>query len=162
MTTGNAEHQYETLTIMRKFNAPIETVWKAWTDPKQFAAWWSPDGFTISTCELEVRPDGKFHVEMKGPDGTIYPTIGQFKEVIDMQRLSFINAPLDDEGNKLFEVLQTVIFSSKGDSTELKVTSEVLNATPEAVPYLAGMEPGLTQALEKLDSLIKRSEISKS
>lgn len=149
--------QNKSLVIKRTFNVPREIVWRAWTDPEQFANWWCPDGFTIPNCELEVRTEGKFRVDMQGPDGTLYPSIGLFKKVVEFELLSFTNAPLDNNGNKLFEVLQTVVFRDKSGQTELEITSEVLSETPEAAPYLSGMEPGLNQALSKLDHLIKQS-----
>ena len=68
--------------------------------------------------------------------------------------MSFTNAVLDNEGNKLFEVLQTLTLIENGTKTDFELTAEVLSATPEAAPYLAGMEPGLKQALGKLDTLI--------
>ncbi|HUU24615.1 MAG TPA: SRPBCC domain-containing protein [Methyloceanibacter sp.] len=34
--------------IARTFNAPLDRVWKAWTEPEQMAQWWGPKGFTAS------------------------------------------------------------------------------------------------------------------
>jgi uncharacterized protein YndB with AHSA1/START domain len=28
--------------VIREFNAPIEKVWKAWTDPDLLEKWWGP------------------------------------------------------------------------------------------------------------------------
>jgi uncharacterized protein YndB with AHSA1/START domain len=36
-TTSNAKNR--DLVITRLFDAPIELVWKAWTDPKRFMLW---------------------------------------------------------------------------------------------------------------------------
>ncbi len=30
------------LTITRTLNAPIELVWKVWTDPEHIKNWWGP------------------------------------------------------------------------------------------------------------------------
>jgi len=56
------------LVITRVFDAPRALVFKAWTDPKRVAQWWGPNGFTNPVCELDV---------MRGPDGTIYPKLGE-------------------------------------------------------------------------------------
>lgn len=151
---NNQAGNYEILTIRQVFKAPLQAVWDAWTKPERFAAWWSPEHFTIPVCELDPRPGGVFRVDMQGPDGTLYPSTGVFKEVVKLERLSFTSAPLDKDGNKLFEVLQTVVFTEKGEETELEVIAQVVTATAEAAPYLAGMEPGLRQALGKLDDLL--------
>src|SRR6202035_936347 len=127
MTTNiNEADKYSALVIKHSFNAKREVVWQAWTKPEQFAKWWSPDGFTTPVCELDVQPNGKLRIDMKGPDGTIYPSIGVYKEVIEPGRLSFTNAPLDSEGNKLFEVLQTLTFIENGNKTDIELTAEVL------------------------------------
>jgi len=146
---------YKTLTISYELQASRDKVWDAWTKPEQFALWWSPEHFTIPICELDVRPEGTLRVDMKGPDGNIYPSIGTYKEVVRPDKLSFINSPLDKEGNKLFEVLQTVELTENNGKTLLKITSEVVSATPEAQPYLAGMEIGINQALQKLDDYLR-------
>ncbi|WP_204376984.1 SRPBCC family protein [Methyloceanibacter methanicus] len=28
--------------ISRTFDAPLDRVWRAWTEPEQLAAWWAP------------------------------------------------------------------------------------------------------------------------
>ena len=154
MDTSKAQ-QHKPLTITRVIDAPREKVWKAWTDPEQLAKWWSPEGCTVSKCELVVRPEGIMHVDIQGPDGTMYPSVGAFKEVTAPDRLSFMSTPLDNDGNKLFEVLQNVTFKEAGGKTEIQIIAHVLSATPQAAPYLAGMEPGLNQALSKLKRLVQ-------
>jgi uncharacterized protein YndB with AHSA1/START domain/DNA-binding transcriptional ArsR family regulator len=147
--------RYKTLVLNRTFNAPRALVWQAWTDPVHLAKWWSPATFTTPVCELDVRPGGALRIDMQGPDGTIYPSVGIFKEVARPELLSFTNAPLDDHGDNLFEVLHKVVFKENDKQTTLHITSQVLAATPEATPYLSGMKPGLEQALEKLEQVLQ-------
>ena len=33
------------LEIVRTFDAPRETVWRAWTEVERLARWWGPKGF---------------------------------------------------------------------------------------------------------------------
>ncbi len=33
------------LVLTRVFDAPVERVWKAWTDPEHVMQWWGSDGF---------------------------------------------------------------------------------------------------------------------
>lgn len=44
------------LRITRVYDAPIQLVWDAWTDPAQAAQWWGPRGFTITTHSKELKP----------------------------------------------------------------------------------------------------------
>jgi uncharacterized protein YndB with AHSA1/START domain len=154
MTPDNDVTQYKTLHITRTFNASRQAVWDAWTKPDHFTQWYSPEHFTIPICELDVKPEGKIRIDMKGPDGTIYPSSGVFKEVTQPERLAFTNSPLDNAGNKLFEVLHSLTLTENEGKTVLSLTSQVLSAGPEAGPYLAGMEVGLNEALQKLENLL--------
>jgi len=61
------------ITLSRLFDAPREVVFDAWTDPRQIAAWWGPDGFTNTIQEMDVRPGGVWRFVMHGPDGVDYP-----------------------------------------------------------------------------------------
>src|SRR5437016_584736 len=80
------------VVITRIFDAPRELVFKAWTDPKHMAQWWSPKWFTNPVCELDVRPGGAILIHMAGPDGVVYPMKGVFQEIVAPQRLVFISS----------------------------------------------------------------------
>jgi uncharacterized protein YndB with AHSA1/START domain len=138
------------LVITRVFDAPRSLVFKAWTDPKDVAQWWGPYGFTNPVCELDARPGGAIRIHMRGPDGTLYPMTGVYREIVEPERLVFTSAALDGEGRPLFEVLNTVTFAEQGGETTLSTQARVVKSTAEAAPYLQGMEAGWTQTLERL------------
>jgi uncharacterized protein YndB with AHSA1/START domain len=140
------------LVITRIIDAPRALVFRAWTGPKHVARWWGPHGFTNPVCELDVRPGGAIRIHMCGPDGTLYPMSGAYREVVEPGRLVFTSAALDEEGNPLFEVLNTVTFAGQGGGTALTLRARVVRSTAEAAPYLEGMEAGWTQSLERLEA----------
>src|ERR1700688_4411146 len=96
------------VVFTRVFDAPRGLVFKVWTDPKHVAQWWGPHGFTNPVCELDARPGGAIRIHMRGPDGTIYPMTGVYREIVEPERLVFTSVPLDKNGDPLFEVLNTV------------------------------------------------------
>ena len=91
---------------------------------------------------------------MRGPDGVVYPCAGVFREVVEPERLVFTTAALDAAGNAMFEVLNTVTFVEHQGKTKLTLHAEVASATPQADRFLAGMEEGWSQSLERLASLV--------
>lgn len=145
------------LVITRVFDAPRALVFKAWTDPKHVAQWWGPHGFTNPVCELDVRVGGAIRIDMRGPEGTVYPMTGTYREVVEPDRLVFASAALDEDGTPMFEVMTTVTFSERGGRTTLTVQAQVVKTTAKAAPYLAGMEEGWTQSLERFASHIART-----
>ena len=148
-TSPSASREHE-LVLTRTIDAPRELVWAAWTDPKHVAQWWGPKGFTNPVCELDVRPGGTIRIDMRAPDGTVYPMAGIYQAIDTPARLVFTSAALDEAGKPLFEVLNTVTFAAQGGKTKLTVQAKVVKSTAKAAPYLDGMEEGWKQTIERL------------
>ena len=142
------------LVFTRVLSAPRSRVFKAWTDPKHVAPWWGPHGFTNPVCELDARPGGAIRIHMRGPDGTVYPMTGRYQEIVEPERLVFTSAALDAKGSPMFEVLTTETFAEQGGKTKQILRTRVIKSTAQAAPYLAGMEQGWTQSLERLNSYL--------
>ncbi|BCK88258.1 hypothetical protein MIZ01_2060 [Sideroxyarcus emersonii] len=77
------------IVIKRVFDAPRELVWAAWTDSGHIMQWWGPAGFNNETCESDLRVGGRFHLEMRAPDGKVYPCIGTFREIVESERIVY-------------------------------------------------------------------------
>jgi uncharacterized protein YndB with AHSA1/START domain len=138
------------LVITRVFDAPRELVWKVWTDPAHIQQWWGPKGFTNPRCEWNARPKGPIRIDMRAPDGVVYPMSGLFQELVEPERLVFISSALDDKGNSMFDILNTVILADHHGKTELTLQVRVIKATAQAPQYLKGMETGWNQSLDRL------------
>ncbi len=138
------------LALTRDFDAPRRLVFQAWTDPAQVARWWGPTGFTNPVCELDVRANGAIRIDMRGPDGTVYPMNGTFREVVEGERLVYTSVALDGRGRPVLEVLNTVTFAERDGRTTLRLHAQVLRVMGEGARYVAGMEEGWTQNLERL------------
>jgi len=148
--TLEPRQQKKELTLSRVYNAPREKVFRAWSDSNQFAKWWGPNDFTNPVTELNVRPGGSIYIEMRGPDGTVYPAKGSFREIVSPEWIVFTMTPLDEEGNPLFETHNTITFDDEKGKTKLTVHAVVTRITEKAAPYLAGMEEGWKQTLARL------------
>jgi uncharacterized protein YndB with AHSA1/START domain len=147
-------NEEQELVLTRVFDAPRGLVFKVWIDPKHVAQWWGPSGFTNPLCELDLRRGGAILIHMRGPNGVVYPMTGVYQEVVEPERLVFTSAALDDEGNPMFEVLTTVTFAEESGKTKQILRARVIKMTPQAAPYIAGMEQGWTQSLERLAAYV--------
>lgn len=115
------------IKITRVYEAPIEAVWDAWTDPKQVAQWWGPRGFTITTHSKDLKSGGHWKYTMHGPDGTDYPNTTHYLEVKEHAKLVYDHGANDNQP-PLFRV--TVHFTEINDKTKMDMTMAL--ATPEA------------------------------
>jgi uncharacterized protein YndB with AHSA1/START domain len=140
----------ESLTLTRLLDAPREAVWEAWTDPQQLAEWWGPHGFTAPVVELDVQPGGQIRIDMQGPDGAIYPALGEFHEVVEPERLVLTTRAVDGNGKTLIEARSTVTLDDDGGKTRLTVQIDVVHVAPEAADAAAGAEEGWNQTLDRL------------
>jgi uncharacterized protein YndB with AHSA1/START domain len=99
-TTGTEDRE---IVIRRLLNAPRELVYKVWTEAEHLAQWWGPNGFTITTNKLEVKPGGEWNVTMHGPDGTDYPNRIIFSEVVKPERLVYTHdSGIEDDPQQFF------------------------------------------------------------
>lgn len=77
------------IVIERVFDAPRELVWEAWTNPEHVAHWWGPKGFGGAACELDLRVGGAFRLDLCAPDGSVYPCVGTFREIVKHERIVY-------------------------------------------------------------------------
>ncbi len=82
---------------------------------------------------------------------------GVYHQIVKPERLVFTSAALGADGSPLFEVLTTMTFAEQTGKTKQTMRARVIiKTTARAGPYIAGMEQGWTQSLERLaESLAK-------
>ena len=136
--------------LTRVFDAPRSLVFKAWTDPAQMAQWWGPQGFTNPMCRLDARPGGSIRIDMRGPDGRVYPMSGTFQKILAPAKLVFTAVAEDAGGQPILESLTTVTFTEAGGQTTVTVQASAIGFTSDAPGMLAGMHAGWSQSLERL------------
>ncbi len=111
------------LLITKTFNAPIELVWKAWTDPGYVAQWWGPAGFTTTIIKMNVQEGEEWLLTLHGPDGKNYPNKSIFREVIPFEKIVYEHFNPDFIATILFKPAgndQTVLdWSLRFDTPEM-------------------------------------------
>jgi len=158
MTVASEIQAPPALKLTRLIPAPRALVWKAWTDPVELAKWWGPKDFTNPRCEIDARKGGALHIDMRGPDGAVYPMNGVVWELTPMERLVFTSAALDAAGAAMFEVMNTITFADEHGATRMDLEAAVIAIhDPAAAGHLAGMEQGWSQSLDRLSALTARA-----
>ena len=102
-------------TITRTFDAPREAVWRAWTEPALAAQWWHPHEVVTppESVRIDARVGGRYEYLMIAPDGSEYPSGGEYLEVREPERLRFSWA---DPGDAVADaMLITVDLVDAGD-----------------------------------------------
>lgn len=150
-TTPGAPMAEHKMTITRVFDAPRELVWQAWTDPKQFAKWFGPEGFHTpeESVTIEPRPGGVFRATMVDPDGVEFPSEGTVLEAVEPERLVTSEEEIDSP--MMESTLNVLTFTDLGDGrTELRI--EITMVCVDEMPPMA--EAGWGTTLDKLAVLL--------
>jgi len=116
-TSAAAETSAPELVVTRVFDAPPRLVFEAWTDPAHVARWWGPKGFTMPSCDMDVRPGGAFRVCMRSPDGMDHWLRGVYREIVAPERLVLTWAWEDADGKPGHETVVTVNFAEHGGNS---------------------------------------------
>lgn len=147
------------LIITRTFNAPRALVWQAWTDPKHIMQWWGPSGFNNETCASDLRVGGRFRLEMRAPDGNVYPCIGTFREIVEHERIVYDGEAA--EGHPCGagippRAVVTVSFAERGGKTQLTLHTRFASAERKQAAAEARFVVSWEEAMQRLeDSLTK-------
>jgi uncharacterized protein YndB with AHSA1/START domain len=82
------------LVLERHADVSPAQVWKAWTTPEHLMKWLAPRPWTITECEVDLRPGGQLKFVMRSPERQLYPNLCCFLEVVPNQRLVWTDALL--------------------------------------------------------------------
>jgi uncharacterized protein YndB with AHSA1/START domain len=109
----------DALVIVQVFDAPRELVFRNWIESDHVAAWFAPDGFTVTRCEIDARPEGRWRVEYRSDSGVAYVEWGEFQEDIYPERLVF--SLMREGGSSRSRTTTSVVvtFADKGAETEV-------------------------------------------
>ncbi len=150
------------IEVTRTFNAPVEIVWKVWTEPELVKRWWGPKHFTSPVAKIDFREGGKSIVSMQAPKemgGREFYSIWVYIKIIRLQTIEFVQSLCDEDGNKTDPVklgmppdfpidIRTVVTFKKvaNAKTEMTVTEYADFGTISNFAQI-----GLQQSVEKMD-----------
>ena len=111
------------VTIEAVVNAPVEKVWRYWTEPEHIKKWNNAsDDWHTPYAENDLREGGKFLSRMEAKDGSFgFDFSGVYN---DVKANNFIAYTIDDGRNV------NVTFSSNGDATKISSTFEAETENP--------------------------------
>lgn len=140
-----------TIELTKIVDAPMDLVFRAFTEPDDLARWWGPEGFGVSAVTSDARRGGLFRIVMRGPDGMDMPVDGTYREFDPPRRLVTESTAMGPDGEKLLEAVTTVDLVNADGKTEIRLRATAVGLVPAANPALAGMEAGWAQSLRRLD-----------
>ena len=160
MSDDNSEQH---LIIDRTLEATPDQIWRMWTKPELFAAWYGPAGANITVITMDVRVGGarRLRMDVATPDGTRQMWFaGEYLEVVDNQLLVYTDAMSDENGHVLAPE-QTGMPAGHPTTTEVRVELEAdgretrMRLTHLGIPAGSPGAAGWGMALNKLSAHLR-------
>jgi uncharacterized protein YndB with AHSA1/START domain len=157
-TTGTND----AVVLERIFDAPVTVIWRMWTEPEHFKAWYGPDGAAIPVAKMDVRVGGTRLVcmEMQSPNGPMQMWFtGEYRSVIENERLVYTESMADQDGNVLDP---SAVGMPEGHPTTTEITVELYDTdggtrmvmTHAGIPSDSPGATGWTMAFDKLAAYV--------
>lgn len=153
------------VVMEREFNAPRVLVWRAMTAPALIRRWmFSPPGWTMTTCEEDVRVGGSFHWAWSGPDGAqVMVMRGTYREVAPPERLVRTERFEMGCGPDMPEQVCTLTLAehsgSGGSRTLLTLRVRFPSKEARDAMVCAGMEQGVSAGYDRLEEMLAKGEV---
>jgi uncharacterized protein YndB with AHSA1/START domain len=138
------------IVMTRVFNAPRRLVYQAFTRPELIQRWLGPRGWTLPTCEVDLRVGGKYRYVGQGPDGTKLGWGGTFREIVPEQRIVHTESFDDYPG----EALMTAVWSESGGKTTMTLTMLLASKEVRDAIIASGMEHGAAESYDRLEEML--------
>jgi uncharacterized protein YndB with AHSA1/START domain len=108
------------LVIERVFDAPRETVWRAWTDPVEMLQWGGPRSHPMTQAEGEFKVGGKWRACLRSVEsGEDLWQGGVYHEIVKPEKMVYTFHWEDDDGKPENEMLITLTFTEEGSKTRM-------------------------------------------
>jgi len=148
--------QNKKVTITREFDAPLENVWRAWTEKDLLDQWWAPKPYCAKTKFMDFKVGGRRFYAMVSPEGQESWSIQKYTSISPKTNFKMYNTFADkDENPQLPGSDWDINFSEENGTT--KVCIIIINESLDRMKKMIemGFEPGFTAVLENLDELLQ-------
>jgi uncharacterized protein YndB with AHSA1/START domain len=145
------------LVLERVGPVPPNVIWEALTKPEHLKKWFAPAPYTVTHCEVDLRPGGAFRFTMKSPEGEEIPGIGCYLEVVPNERVVWTDALLPGyrpSENPFFTAVITL--EPSGSGTRYRAVAIHRDEASRKRHEEMGFHEGWGQTLDQLVALMSK------
>ncbi|MET0945989.1 MAG: SRPBCC domain-containing protein [Flavobacterium sp.] len=150
------DKENSTVNVKREFNASLDNVWSAWTEPEILDQWWAPAPWKAKTKSMDFKTGGRRLYAMVGPGGEEHWAIADFTSITPKSNFKYLDAFSDSDGNLNKDFPRSdwnVNFSEQGASTIVDIAIKHQNLSDLEKIIEMGFKEGFTIAMEGLDEI---------
>jgi uncharacterized protein YndB with AHSA1/START domain len=136
------------IVMTRVFNAPRRLVYEAHSKPEHIQRWWGPRGSTMTSCEIDFRPGGRWRFVLREADGSENAFRGEFRETVEPER---IVQTFEWEGMPGHISVDTLTLVEQDGKTTATTTSRFDSVEDRDGMLQSGMEAGANESYDRLE-----------
>jgi uncharacterized protein YndB with AHSA1/START domain/DNA-binding transcriptional ArsR family regulator len=158
--TGEGWADDRSFTFIRSLSAAPADVWRHLTETGLLRLWWTPDDLRVSELVFEPRPGGRIVLEYRdledsdASDVVVGRAEGAVQDVVPGERLGYRLSPLLPDGGAAFTSEVQFRLRPTAAGTDLHVHWQIADSTVDAADFVAGIEIGFGQSLDKLAAVL--------
>lgn len=140
------------MVIRRRFRAPRDLVFDAWTQAEHLDRWMGPRGFTTTTQSIDFRVGGEWRYTMRHAEHGEFLNRTRYLEIVTGERLVYdLDSGVEGEPD-VYRV--TVTFVAVGDHTEVTMRTHFASEDALEAVKRFGAEQGGEETLARLEEVI--------
>lgn len=145
------------LRIEAEYPVPVERLWEAYVDPRQFERFWGPVGYPATFARHDVAPGGESRYFMTSPDGSQHHGWFRFLLVEPLALIEFEEGFSHDDGT-VNEAMPSarMTFTFERTATGSRLHGHARFPSVEAMELLVGMgmPEGIRSAMTQTDDVL--------
>jgi uncharacterized protein YndB with AHSA1/START domain len=147
----------KSILVSREFNAPLENVWRAYTEKELLDQWWGPSPWHVETKHMNFSVGGHWLYAMVSPDGNKHWARVNYTAIEPKTSYALEDGFCDEHGN-----MNTAMPMTKGQNvftkteTGTRVDFKLIYSSEADLQKVVamGMEQGITLCMDQLEVLL--------
>ncbi|MBO3748587.1 SRPBCC family protein [Streptosporangiaceae bacterium NEAU-GS5] len=138
------------VVMTRAFAAPRALVFDMWTSPEHLPRWMGPAEWTMTICEIDLRPGGAFRYHWRRADGAEMGISGVYHEVTPPERVVS-----SESWDGWSGTLNTLVLAQEPDgATTVTLTMRFPSQQARDAALATRMREGSSEGFDRLDALL--------
>jgi uncharacterized protein YndB with AHSA1/START domain len=145
------------ILLTRKFSAGRKLVYEVMSRPEHIAQWWGPRSMRLTVCDMDFRVGGSYRFVLRGPDGNDYGFRGDYREIVEGQR---VVSTFEFDGAPGCGSIETMTLTEHDGVTTVTVCCLYATKEHRDGHLNSGMESGARESHDRLEELIESLHVT--
>ncbi|QAY59816.1 ATPase [Microbacterium protaetiae] len=158
VTDISADADTLTMNIVADFDAPLDRVWKVFTDPRQLERFWGPPGWPATFTRFDFAPGGLAQYYMTSPQGEVSRGRWEFLSIDEPRSFEVLDGFADADGDLTGDIdPMRMVFAFEETPTGTRLNGKTYFTSADSLEQAVqmGMVEGTRLAMGQLDAVLQ-------